>query len=178
MKNTQLLLVLMDRYSRHSISLSKIEVVKMAYLLQCSDVDLGVEFHWGSDWGLQSPDLYEFLEDSEGILYASTYDKYLGRCIDINESVMARCEDRLCLEDTETLVNLDKATKLVNGFECKVGIDALFKVIFITENYPLTNLEDITECIQSYMADGFVGPTEHEIKCAWDRLAELGYINL
>ncbi len=171
-----LLVLLLDIYHRQDYLLSRLEVQKLAYLLQAAGEPLKLTYV-KHEYGPYAHNLNHVLRLMEG-RYIRGYGDGSGRSeIHALPEAVAAAEAYLA-EDADAQARLQRLANLIAGFETPYGLELLATVHWVAQEDQAarTNVDAAIASTRAWNARKQKRYQPHHIQRAWERLAEAQWL--
>lgn len=171
-----LLVALFDRYLAPGYELTKLEMQKLAYLLQASGEDMKLNFV-KHQYGPYAENLNHLLLSMEGH-YTRGFGDRAGRSAVTVMPEAAQEAAEVLKELPDARQSLDRVTKLIEGFESPYGLELLASVHYVTRHNMLAASDSATAISQvqnwnKRKRDLFESA---HLQVAWNALHEEGWL--
>ncbi len=171
------ILKLLEVYRELDYGLSKIEIQKLAYFLQCAGIDLKLRFQKHS-FGPYSQELRHALQHMEGHYIVGVGDGSTEADIapvpgGIDEA------DRFLVDsgNEEIAARVTKVSDLIEGFQSPYGMELLATVHWVATNQPgAQTVGKAIEAVQEWNDRKRQIMSPDHITIAWERLTSQGWI--
>lgn len=173
------MMLLIKRYLWEDMSLSRLEIQKLAYFEKVSgDPHFATMKFAEREYGPYSDGLAHALHRMDG--------HYLNNCGDNNGPFQQIVLNESFIEKATSMINADEAVKLhlqrvfdlIDGFEDPFGMELLSSVHWVARNREVNaeTLEDAVAAVHSWNSHKRQNFKLEHIKIAWARLKDLGWI--
>lgn len=170
------MLAVLSAYRELAYPLSRIEVQKLAYMLEQAGEPLGLSFvrhHYGP----YSDKLRHVLTVMDGAYITGLGDQVGRSEIRVVPSALEAANSYLNESDTGTLERVAKVAETIEGFETPYGMELLATVLWVATETPApSSLKQIIERVHSWNERKKQLMSEREIEIAWSRLQEQGWV--
>ncbi|MCZ8408143.1 macro domain-containing protein [Achromobacter dolens] len=171
------LVKLLEVYKELGYGLSKIEVQKLAYFLQCSGEDMGLTF-LKHEFGPYSDQLRHALQRMEGHYIRGLGDGVSAAEIEPMPQAIGEASEYLRAAGNSDLDGLvERVGSLIEGFQSPYGMELLATVHWISSHDPSAKTpEDVLEIVQDWNERKRRLMTLDHVRVAWQRLKEDGWL--
>jgi O-acetyl-ADP-ribose deacetylase (regulator of RNase III)/uncharacterized protein YwgA len=165
-----LLLRLMDLYRLPGARLNKLEIQKLAYLLQASGEPLRLNYQ-RQQFGPYADNLNHVLLRLEGHYIRGYGDRTNNSEIHLMPEAAAEAQAFL-LGDQEAQARLDRVHRLIKGFENPAGMELLTTILWVNEEDPraASDVRVAIAGVQEWSPRKRQKFSEQQIKSAWEQL--------
>jgi O-acetyl-ADP-ribose deacetylase (regulator of RNase III) len=171
-----LLVLLLELYHRQAYSLSRLEVQKLAYLLQAAGEPLKLDYS-KHEYGPYAHNLNHILRLMEGKYIRGYGDgSRPSEICALPEAVQAAHE--FLLNDVDALARLQRIAELIAGFETPYGLELLATVHWVGSQDPQArrDVEVAVADTQQWNERKKNRYQPHHIQRAWQRLTETQWL--
>lgn len=171
------LIALFESYAEPMYRLSMLEVQKLAYFAQVAGEPLKLNFAKGA-YGPYTETLHPVLQRMEGH-FIRGYGDRSRRNISIRLQSGVSAEARTFLQSQpESLVHLERVSKLIDGFETPYGMELLATVHWVAQENPKAkeDPEVAVRSVHTWNARKRERFQPAHIKLAWQRLREQNWL--
>lgn len=167
---------LFEDYAIPGYRLTMLEVVKLAYFLQVAGEPLKLKFE-REQYGPYAEQLHHVLQRLEGHYIRGYGDRSQGASIYVMEGGKTEAT-KVLNEHPDTLVRLDRVSRLIEDFETPYGMELLATVHWVAGDDPRvhTDPEAAVEGVQSWSDHKRRTFHADHIKVAWERLLDERWI--
>ena len=171
-----LVIKLLDIYQESGYRHGKLEVQKLAYLLQAAGQDLRLDYVAGN-YGPYANNLHHVLQRIEGHFVEGYGTREQDSEIRLLEGAVEEAEDEIA-NDSEIRDRLARVQDVIEGFETPFGLELLTTVLWIARENPVagTNVHQIIAQVHDWNRRKRELFTPEQIQVAWERLREQGWI--
>jgi O-acetyl-ADP-ribose deacetylase (regulator of RNase III) len=172
------LVSLLDRYLHDQRGASRLEVQKLAYFVGDAGVPLGLAFT-RAQYGPYAENLNHVLEAMEGHYTTGYGDRSGASDLRVVTGEIASAREYLA-QRPEMASAVDRVATLVEGFDSPYGLELLSTVHYVvkTGGVEASDFSAVASAVRSWSERKKQLFTDHHIRVARDRLAELGWIEL
>lgn len=171
-----LVIKLLDLYQEPGYEHGRLEVQKLAYLLQSAGEDLRLDYR-ADTYGPFANNLNHVLQRIDGHFIEGYGDRDQNSEIHLLDGAVDEAEAEIA-DDSSAQERLRRAQNLIEGFETPFGLELLTTVLWVTREFPRAR-QSVHEAIQHVhdwnrrKKDLF---TPEQIQIAWNRLDEEGWL--
>lgn len=171
-----LVIKLLDIYQGSGYRHGKLEVQKLAYLLQAAGQDLQLNYVTGK-YGPYANNLNHVLQRIEGHFIEGYGTREQDSEIRLLDGAVAEAEEEIA-GDEDVERRLTRVQDVIEGFETPFGLELLTTVLWVTQEDPWAgnSLHQIITRIHDWNRRKKELFTPEQIKVAWERLREQGWI--
>lgn len=174
-----LVVLLLDRYFIPGYRVSLLEIQKLAYFLQEAGEELRLKFN-RDKFGPYAEALHHVLQHMEGHYTRGYGDRTANARAEImvlpGAVEAARAQ---LLADHEAEEHLARVNDLIAGFENPYGMELLSTVHWVTKEYPeaASDAQSAVAKVRAWNARKAELFSENDIRAAWERLDEGGWLH-
>jgi O-acetyl-ADP-ribose deacetylase (regulator of RNase III) len=172
-----LVLKLLDIYQESGYRHGKLEIQKLAYLLQAAGQNMQLDYVAGH-YGPFANNLNHVLQRIEGHFIGGYGTREQGSEIRLLPGVVEEAEEEIA-NDAEIKERLARVQDVIEGFETPFGLELLTTVLWVARNHPEAgdNVHEIIARIHDWNRRKKELFMPEQIKVAWERLREQGWID-
>jgi len=170
-----LVIKLLDLYQQPGYRHGKLEVQKLAYLLQSAGEEMQLDYV-AQHYGPFANNLNHVLQRIEGHFTEGYGDRVQNSEIRLLAGAVEEAEEEIAL-DPEANERLERVYGLIEGFETPFGLELLSTVLWVTQHHPQTraSVHEAIQHVHSWNRRKKELFTPKQIKTAWDRLRDEGW---
>jgi O-acetyl-ADP-ribose deacetylase (regulator of RNase III) len=171
------ILKVLDTYRALEYGLSRIEVQKLAYLLQEAGEDLNLSFV-KHQYGPYSEDLRHALNNMEGHFIRGLGDGVVEAEIEPVADALAEAESFVKESGSTSLEkHVERVAQLIEGFQSPYGMELLATVHWVATREPnVHTFDQIRVAVGAWNERKASIMQEVHLRAAWDRLLEQGWL--
>ncbi len=171
-----LVIKLLDIYQESGYRHGKLEVQKLAYLLQAAGQDLKLDYV-ASHYGPFANNLNHVLQRIEGHFIEGYGDREQDSEIRLLDGAVEEAKGEIA-DDEDVEQRLARVQDVIEGFETPFGLELLTTVLWIARNDPRggDSLHQLIARFHDWNRRKRELFTPEQIQVAWDRLREQGWI--
>ena len=164
------------RYLASGLELTRIEIQKLAYFLQCAGEEMKLEFSKGK-YGPYAEKLNFVLQNFEGHFIRGYGDRTANTYVTVLADAVREAREILESND-EARIRLEQVSKLIDGFESPYGLELLGTVHWIATKEDPQARSDVNAAINDVQRWSSLKKLKFQpshIQIAWQRLKEQGW---
>lgn len=171
-----LVIKLLDIYQDSGYRDGKLEVQKLAYLLQAAGQDLQLDYV-ASHYGPFANNLNHVLQRIEGHFIEGYGNREQDSEIRLLDGAVEEAEDEI-VDDEDVQDRLGRVQNVIEGFETPFGLELLTTVLWVVreDQRAGNSIHQIITRIHDWNRRKKELFTPHQIEVAWERLREQGWI--
>ena len=171
-----LVIKLLDIYQESGYRHGKLEVQKLAYLLQAAGHDLRLEYRAGH-YGPYANNLNHVLQRIEGHFIEGYGDREQKSEIRLLSGAVEEAEEEIASDETME-ERLARVRSVIEGFETPFGLELLTTVLWVARNTPQAEktLHQLILAVHGWNQRKQELFTDEHIQIAWERLHKQGWI--
>ena len=170
------ILKVLDTYRALNYGLSRIEVQKLAYLLQEAGENLKLTFA-KHQYGPCSEELRHALNRMDGHFIRGLGDGVVEAEIEPAEDALKEADQFLAESGHTALAqHVEKVARLIDGFQSPYGMELLATVHWVTTHEKTTSLDETLRAVHSWNERKARLMQAPHVRAAWVRLAEQGWL--
>lgn len=171
-----LVIKLLDIYQESGYRHGKLEVQKLAYLLQAAGQEMRLDYVAGK-YGPYANNLNHVLQRIEGHFTEGYGDREQDSEIRLLDGAVEKAEEEIS-GDEDIERPLARVQDVIEGFETPFGLELLTTVLWVAQEDPRAgnSVHQIINCIHDWNRRKKELFTPEQIQVAWNRLREQGWI--
>lgn len=171
-----LVIKLLDIYQESGYRHGKLEVQKLAYLLQAAGQDLKLDYVAGH-YGPFSNNLNHVLQRIEGHFIKGYGTREQDSEIRLLDGAVAEAEEEIT-DDEDVERRLARVQDVIEGFETPFGLELLTTVLWVARENPRAgdSVHQVITQVRDWNRRKHDLFTPKQVRVAWERLREQGWI--